>query len=168
MPQGKRILMSVIKWRHIWGSTLHCGQPRSNRKNRRTEMNACARLLSSASGDFTDLFHRKRKFIFHFLSCWNVKCRIVKWIRSFVKIQCQESSCISALLAPTEPSFAHYRMTCVPLWTKRKRTLSWSISTITPLLHWHSNLLWLTLGACAHFQSQSVVISPKISSKHHQ
>lgn len=57
-------------------------------------------------------------------------------------------------------------MTYIPYWTKRKRTLSWYLSTIIPLLHWHSNLLWLTLWACAHFQRQSVVISPKIIPKH--
>lgn len=57
-------------------------------------------------------------------------------------------------------------MTYSPFRTKRKRTLSWYLSTITPWLQWHSNLLWLTMWACAHFQSQSVVISWKISSKH--
>lgn len=45
-------------------------------------------------------------------------------------------------------------MTYIPLRCKRKRTLNWNLSAITPLLHWHSNLLWLTLWACTHFQSQ--------------
>lgn len=70
------------------------------------------------------------------------------------------------LLAVIEPSSTHYRMTYFPIWTKRKGKPSWYLCTITPLLLWHSHLLWLTLWACAHFHSQSDVISPKISPKH--
>ena len=57
-------------------------------------------------------------------------------------------------------------MTYTPLWAKGKRTSSWYSTIITPLLRWHSNLLWLSPRAGARFLSQSVVIRPKISPEH--
>lgn len=84
-----------------------------------------------------------------------------------LEIWLPKSSCVSVLLALIYPSGNHYRMTYIPFWAKRKITFSWYISTVTPLLT-PSIVTYSTLWVCTHFQSQSVVIRPKISSKHSQ
>lgn len=83
-----------------------------------------------------------------------------------MKCSLQTWAARSLLLALINPSSNHYRMTYIPLWTKRKRTLSWYISTFAPLLHWHSNLLWCTLWDLPIFRiSQLVLVQSTTSNR---